>query len=190
MDQNNTVSRIYNSQGEIEIAVRTLLDIGFKSENLSILLPNGSVKTVGFINRSNPVKRFSFTDDLAIGIETGALVGSAAGLLAGLGLLGISSVDGLITGRPIVLVLSGLIIGALIGSFGGALVGWSLSRNEKTNYESNLNKGLMLVVHTLSDHELEEAESILEQTEKSFAPEPTKNYKERSGFFPPTPLAH
>jgi len=172
MDQ-NTVSRVYNSQGEIELATRNLLDVGFKSECLSVLLPNGKVKSIHYVNRSNPLKNFSFTDDLAIGVETGALIGSAAGLLAGLGLLGISNVDGVILGKPIALVLSGLIIGALIGSVGGALVGWSLSKADNVAYE----KGLMLVVHTTSENEVREAEAILRKTEDSFLKVGSNSYR-------------
>jgi hypothetical protein len=177
MSNTNTVSKIYTSQIEIETAVRNLLDQGFSVDRLSVVLPSGKRKSVQFLDKGNPLKTLSVYDDVAIGIETGALIGSAAGLFAGLGLLGISNVGGLLLSKPIGLVLTGLAIGAIFGGLGGGLVGWSLSQNEERNYERYLSTdGLMLVVHTSDDQEIEKAEMLLQKTFEQFAPVQARDY--------------
>src|ERR1041385_2882200 len=85
--KNTAVFGIYRDRTHVEEAVDTLLDNGFRSEDISVLLPD-NVGTKDFAHEKNT----KAPEGAATGAASGAVVGGTLGLLAGIGALAIPGV--------------------------------------------------------------------------------------------------
>src|ERR1700747_1704393 len=101
---------IYKSRAQVESAVDALVAGGFRSEDISVLMPE-NVGTKDFAHE----KGTKAPEGAAAGAGTGAVIGGTLGLLAGIGALAIPGLGPFIAAGPI--------MGALAGAGGGGVVG-------------------------------------------------------------------
>jgi hypothetical protein len=143
------VAGVFDSEKEANAAVSTLLDSGFKKEDLSLIVSDHVKHTVF----ASP------TDDegsrTTQGGATGALIGGALGaLVAGLTLVGVVVVPGagLLVAGPLVAVLTGAGAGAAAGGLSGALISAGFAADEAKRYEEEVRHGkAVIVVHTTKE---------------------------------------
>ena len=157
--KNTAVFGIYRDRPQVEQAVDTLLDAGFRSEDISVLLPD-NVGTKDFAHEKNT----KAPEGATTGATTGAVAGGTLGLLAGIGALAIPGLGPFIAAGPIMAALSGAAVGATIGGITGALIGLGIPELEAKQYEKKIRDGNILIsVHTDDSEERSRAKEILER---------------------------
>src|SRR5207302_11046512 len=94
--KNTAVFGIYRDRAHAEDAVDALIDNGFRSEDISVLMPE-NVGTKDFAHE----KGTKAPEGAAAGAGTGVVIGGTLGLLAGIGSLAIPGVGPFIAAGPI-----------------------------------------------------------------------------------------
>ena len=141
--KNTAVYGIYRDRAHVEDAVDALIDNGFRSEDISVLMPE-NVGTKDFAHE----KGTKAPEGAAAGAGTGAVVGGTLGLLAGIGALAIPGLGPFIAAGPIMGALAGAGTGGVVGGLIGALVGMGIPEYEAKRYETHVkNGGHLLSVH-------------------------------------------
>ena len=93
---------------------------------------------------------------------TGAVLGGALGLLAGIGALAIPGVGPLIAAGPIMATLAGLGVGGAVGGVTGALIGLGIPEYEAKRYEGRIKEGgILLSVHCDTSDQIKRAKDIM-----------------------------
>jgi len=158
--KNKAVFGIYISQLDAENAVHGLKLAGFRSTDISILVPeNPGTKDLAM------EKSTKAPEGTAAGAGGGAVVGGILGWLAGIGLLTIPGLGMFVAAGPIMAVLSGIGVGGVIGGIGGALAGLGTPEYEAKRYEGRIRKGgILLSVHCDDREWVKSAREILVQT--------------------------
>ena len=158
--KNKAVFGIYSSQLDAENAVHGLKLAGFRSTDISILVPeNPGTKDLAM------EKSTKAPEGTAAGAGGGAVVGGILGWLAGIGLLAIPGLGMFVAAGPIMAVLSGIGVGGVIGGIGGALAGLGTPEYEAKRYEGRIRKGgILLSVHCDDREWVKSAREILVQT--------------------------
>jgi len=158
--KNTAVFGIYRDRLQVEQGVDALLDQGFRSEDISVLLPD-NVGTKDFAHE----KHTKAPEGAATGAGAGAVVGGTLGLLAGIGALAIPGVGPFIAAGPIMGALGGIGTGGVIGGLIGALVGMGIPEYEAKRYEGMIREGGMLLsVHCDNSDWVKRAKIVLERT--------------------------
>ncbi len=159
-DKNKAVYGIYSSVSQAEHAVDVLIEAGFMSQNISVLLPDQQ-STRDFAHE----KDTKAPEGATVGTTAGGVVGGTLGLLAGIGAIAIPGVGPLIAAGPIMGALAGLGVGGAIGGIVGALVGMGIPEYEAKRYEGRLKKGgVLLSVHCSTSDQVDRAEKELKNT--------------------------
>jgi hypothetical protein len=157
---NTAVFGIYPSQASVENAVVALRDAGFRSTDISVLLP----ENLGTKDLAHE-KGTKAPEGAATGAGTGAVVGGALGWLTGIGALAIPGLGPFIAAGPIMAALAGIGVGGAVGGVTGALVGMGIPEYEAKRYEGRVNKGgILLSVHSDDSEWTRRAKTILERT--------------------------
>jgi hypothetical protein len=158
--KNTAVFGIYRDRAHVESAVDTLLDNGFRSEDISVLFAD-NVGTKDFATEKNT----KAPEGTATGATTGAVVGGTLGLLAGIGALAIPGLGPFIAAGPIMGALAGAGTGGVVGGIIGALVGLGIPEYEAKRYEGMLKQGkVLLSVHCDNSDWVGRAKNLLQQT--------------------------
>jgi len=158
--KNTAVFGIYQNRDHVENAVDTLIDNGFRPEDISVLLPD-NVGTKDFAAEKNT----KAPEGAATGAGTGAVVGGTLGLLAGLGALAIPGLGPFIAAGPIMGALAGAGSGGVVGGLIGALIGMGIPEYEAKRYEGMIKKGnILLSVHCDSSEWVGLAKDLLKST--------------------------
>jgi len=158
--KNTAVFGIYRDRLHVEQAVDALIDAGFRSEDISVLLPD-NVGTKDFAHE----KSTKAPEGTAAGAGTGAVVGGTLGLLAGIGALAIPGLGPFIAAGPIMGALAGAGTGGVVGGIIGALVGMGIPEYEAKRYEGLVKEGhALLSVHCDNSDWVKRAKDILERT--------------------------
>ena len=158
--KNTAAFGIYKTETEADSAVRTLLNNGFRNEDMSVLFPE-NVGSKDFKTE----KATKAPEGATAGATTGAVVGGTLGLLAGIGALAIPGLGPFIAAGPIVGALSGLGAGGAVGGVTGALIGLGIPEYEAKRYEGRVTKGGILIsVHCDNSDWTKKAKTFLEQT--------------------------
>src|SRR5487761_607602 len=188
-NKKTAVFGIYFTRDGVERATDALLQSGFTTNDISVLLPeslSGSRPVVTNINTSlagsavgtpthvtetggqkdiGTVKNTKAPEGATAGASTGAVIGGTLGLLAGIGALAIPGVGPLIAAGPILATLAGIGVGGAVGGFAGALIGMGIPEYEAKRYEGRLQKGgILLSVHCNSSEEIKRAKEIMKNT--------------------------
>jgi hypothetical protein len=152
-----TITRLFDNYSDGAAAVRDLEAMGISHDDVSIVANNARGEHEGLKDHG----------DVQRGASTGALIGGAGGLLAGLGLLAIPGLG------PIVAAgwLAATAAGAGIGAAGGAATGGIVealknaghSDEEANVYSEGVRRGGTLVSVKVSDSQVAEAEAILDR---------------------------
>jgi hypothetical protein len=158
--KNTAVFGIYRDRQHVEAAVDRLIDAGFRSEDISVLLPD-NVGTKDFAHEKNT----KAPEGVTTGATTGAVVGGTLGLLAGIGALAIPGLGPFIAAGPIMGALAGAGGGGVVGGLIGALVGMGIPEYEAKRYEGMVKQGhVLLSVHCDNSDWVKRAKDLLEQT--------------------------
>jgi hypothetical protein len=158
--KNTAVFGIYRDRTHVEEGVDALLDNGFRSEDISVLLPENQ-GTKDFAAE----KHTKAPEGTTTGVVTGGVVGGTLGLLAGIGVLAIPGLGPLLAAGPLVAALAGIGTGSVVGGVIGALVGLGIPEYEAKRYEGMIREGKVLMsVHCDNADWVTRAKGILEQT--------------------------
>src|SRR5947209_8774382 len=155
---NTSIYGLYATRASVEIAVDRLRNAGFRSTDISILLPqNIGNKEIAVQNQTKA------PEGIATGATGGAVIGGALGWLVGIGALAIPGVGPFIAAGPIVASLAGAAAGAALGGVTGALIGLGMPEYEAKRYEGKMKEGrVLLSVHTDDSTERDRAKTIFE----------------------------
>jgi hypothetical protein len=153
------VFAIYSTRHGTEQAANSLVNSGFSSADISVLLPeNLGTREIG------TEKATKAPEGATTGAGTGAVLGGALGLLAGIGALAIPGVGPLIAAGPIMATLAGIGVGGAVGGLTGALVGLGIPEYEAKRYEGVIQKGgILLSVHCSTSDEVSRCKDILKR---------------------------
>jgi hypothetical protein len=158
--KNTAVFGIYRDRLHVEQGVDALIDHGFRSEDISVLLPD-NVGTKEFAHEKNT----KAPEGTATGAGAGAVVGGTLGLLAGVGALAIPGLGPFIAAGPIMGALAGIGTGGVVGGIIGALIGMGIPEYEAKRYEGLIKGGGMLLsVHCDNSDWVKRAKDTLELT--------------------------
>jgi hypothetical protein len=161
-DNVTAVFGIYSSASQAQRAVDELIEAGFASSNISVLLPDvHNIKAFAHEAIAHE-KSSKAPEGTAVGVTTGGVIGGTLGVLAGVGMLAIPGVGPLIAAGPIMTGLAGLGVGGAVGGLVGALVGIGIPEYAARRYEGHVKAGATL----LSVHcdEISRAKHILKGT--------------------------
>ena len=158
--KNTAVFGIYRDRTHVEEGVDTLLDNGFRSEDISVLLPENQ-GTKDFATE----KHTKAPEGTTTGVVTGGVVGGTLGLLVGIGALAIPGLGPFIAAGPIMSALAGIGTGGVVGGIIGALVGMGIPEYEAKRYEGMIRQGkVLLSAHCDNSEWVRRAKDILEET--------------------------
>jgi hypothetical protein len=180
-----TITRLFDHYRDAEAAVRDIEALG---------IPHGDVSIMG--NDPDGAGRDGHTHgegvnhagDVSRGVSTGALIGGAGGLLAGLGLLVIPGLGPLVAAGWLATTLAGAGAGAaggaLTGTFVGALTEAGHSEEDAHVYAEGVRRGGTLVSARVPDDRIAEVEAALDRSRGVSASTRGAAYRESgwSGF--------
>ena len=156
--KNTAVYGIFRNRAHVESAVDALISNGFRSEDVSVLMPE-NMGTKDFAAEKNT----KAPEGATTGAGTGAVVGGTLGLLAGIGALAIPGLGPFIAAGPIMGALAGAGTGGVVGGIIGALVGMGIPEYEAKRYEGMIKEGkILLSVHCDNSDWVKRAKNILE----------------------------
>jgi len=143
------VSGIFDNAPAANKAVSELLDMGFKKEDISLIVSDNARHTIFAAPTDDE-------DNRAVrGGAAGALFGGALGaLVAGLTTVGVIAIpgSGLLFAGPIISILAGTGAGVAAGGLSGALISAGFAVDEAKRYEDEIKHGkAVIVVHTTDD---------------------------------------
>src|SRR5579871_342172 len=158
--KNTAVFGIYPTIEQAERAVDSLINAGFPSSDISVLLPD-TRSTREFAHE----KATKAPEGTATGVTAGGVIGGTIGVLAGVGALAIPGLGPFIAAGPIMAGLAGLGVGAAVGGISGALIGMGIPEYEAKRYEGRVKEGgILLSVHSDNSEWTKRAKEILERT--------------------------
>jgi len=158
--KNTAVFGIYKTRAQVESAVDALVAAGFRSEDISVLMPE-NVGTKDFAAEKNT----KAPEGAATGAGAGAALGGTLGLLAGIGALAIPGLGPFIAAGPIMGALAGAGTGAVAGGVIGALIGMGIPEYEAKRYEGMIKQGkILLSVHADNSDWVKRGKEVLERT--------------------------
>lgn len=151
---------IYSTLSSADNATDSLIRSGFLAADISALLPeNLGSRQIG------TEKATKAPEGAAAGAGSGAVLGGALGLLAGIGALAIPGVGPLIAAGPIMAALAGVGVGGAVGGFTGALIGLGIPEYEAKRYEGRMQKGgVLLSVHCDTSEDIKRAKELMKST--------------------------
>lgn len=158
--KNTAVYGIYQTRSHVENGVDTLLENGYRNEDISVLMPQNE-GTKDFAAEKNT----KAPEGATAGAGTGAVVGGTLGLLAGIGALAIPGLGPFIAAGPIMGALAGAGTGGVVGGVIGAMIGMGIPEYEAKRYEGMIREGkILLSVHCDNSDWVKRAKDILERT--------------------------
>src|SRR5580704_2692858 len=115
--KNIAVFGIFRDRTHAEAGVTSLIDHGFRQEDISVLLAD-NVGTKDFAHE----KHTKAPEGATTGASAGAVIGGTLGLLAGIGALSIPGLGIFIAAGPIMGALAGIGSGGVAGGLVGAII--------------------------------------------------------------------
>lgn len=158
--KNTAVFGIYPTAEDAERGVDTLINAGFASGDISVLLPD-TRSTREFAHQ----KETKAPEGATAGVTAGGVIGGAVGVLAGVGALAIPGLGPFIAAGPIMAGLAGLGVGGAVGGLVGALIGMGIPEYEAKRYEGRVKDGgNLLSVHCDTSDQVKRAKEILKSS--------------------------
>jgi hypothetical protein len=158
--KNRAVFGIYASTAQTERAVNTLIEAGFASQDVSVLMPDQQSTRDFALSKETKAP-----EGVATGATTGGVLGGALGVLVGLGSLAIPGLGPFIAAGPLVAGLAGVGAGGAVGGLIGALAGLGIPEYEAKRYEGRVKDGgVLLSVHCETPGEILRAKEVLQST--------------------------
>lgn len=159
-----TITRLFDTHSDAENAVRALEARGVPSSDISIVANNSS----GAHGSGSGADATGVNDDGDVnrGVSTGALVGGAGGLLAGLGLLAIPGLGPIVAAGWLLSTAAGAGIGALGGGVTGGIVGAlknaGHTEDDANVYSEGVRRGSTMLTARIPDSMSDEAVTLLD----------------------------
>jgi len=158
--KNTAVFGIYPDRVAAEEAVSNLRSAGFRSTDISVLLPENP-GTKDFAHE----KHTKAPEGAATGGFAGGLAGGVLGWLTGIGALTIPGLGPLIAAGPIVAALAGAGAFGALGGIMGAMAGIGIPEYEARRYEGRIREGgVLLSVHCDTREWVKRAKQILSES--------------------------
>lgn len=160
-----TITRLFDDYADATTAVRGLEALGISHDDISIVANNahGHHHAGGQHDGDEGVNE---DGDVSRGTSTGALLGGAGGLLAGLGLLAIPGLGPIVAAGWLAATAAGAGIGAAGGAATGGLVGAlknaGHSDEDADVYSEGVRRGGTLVSAKVPDSDVAQAEAVLD----------------------------
>jgi hypothetical protein len=158
--KNTAVFGLYKSRAQTESAVEALQQAGFRSDDISVLMPDQQ-SSEEFAHEKNT----KAPEGTTAGVAAGGTIGGTLGLLAGVGALAIPGIGPFIAAGPLMGALAGAGAGGALGGLVGALVGMGIPEYEAKRYEGHVKDGgILLSVHCDDSDWVGRAKAIVERT--------------------------
>lgn len=158
--ENWVVLGIYKTRANAEQAVDMLRMRGFRSSDISALLPSGD-SNKEFAHE----KGTKMPEGASAGAASGLVLGGALGWLAGIGAIAIPGIGPFIAAGPIMGMLAGAGVGSAVGGIAGSLIGLGVPEYEAKRYEGQVREGgILLSVHCDNKDWVNMAEDILQKS--------------------------
>jgi hypothetical protein len=152
---------IYPDRGSFEAGITALRDAGFRSGDISAVVPERDVTTKDLAHEIHS----KAPEGIAVGAGTGVVAGGVLGWLAGIGALAIPGIGPLLAAGPIVAALAGAGAAGAAGGLVGGLVGAGMPEIEAKRYAGRIREGGYLVsVHGDDGEWARRAKEILQTT--------------------------
>jgi hypothetical protein len=160
MRRDAAVYGIYSSREHAEEAIESMRSAGFRSEDISVMLPdNVGSKDFGHERHTKA------PEAATAGAATVGIIGGTLGWLVGAGALVIPGLGPFIAAGPIMAALAGIGAGTLVGGLTGALIGLGIPEYEAKRYEGRIRSGgILLSVHCPDEHWVSRAKEMLKHT--------------------------
>jgi hypothetical protein len=162
-----TISRLYDDYSAAGQAVRDLEAAGLPSSDISIVASNAD-NWYRSDRKKRVDKDHDGTDDRVEGAEAGAgigaVLGGAAGVLAGLGLIAIPGIGPVVAAGWLIAAGAGAVAGGAAGGIIGALTQAGVSKEEAHVYAEGVRRGGTLVSARVPDRERTRYEAILDRS--------------------------
>lgn len=157
-----TITRLFDDYADATGAVRDLEAIGIAHDDLSIVANNSDGA-----HGDHDGDGVNGDGDVTRGVTTGAALGGAGGLLAGLGLLAIPGLGPIVAAGWLAATAAGAAIGAVGGAATGGIVGAlknaGHSEEDAEIYSEGVRRGGTLVSAKVPDDRVREAEAVLDR---------------------------
>jgi hypothetical protein len=159
-EMTQTITRLYDSYDTALQAMLGLRDAGFTDREVSVLANRGaSVRPDASEEMSAAV------DDAGTGASIGGVIGTAAGLMAGLGVIAIPGIGPVVAAGWLASALAvgaaGAVAGGATGGLVGALIGGGATEEDAQIYADGVRRGDSLVTVRVPDERAMEAAQIL-----------------------------
>ena len=156
-NKKTAVFGIFPNRSYAESAVDALVDAGFSTSDISVLLPD-QPSTKEFAHE----KSTKAPEGTTTGVVAGGTIGGSLGLLAGIGALAIPGLGPFIAAGPIMTTLAGIGAGGAVGGLVGALVGMGIPEYEAKRFEGRVKDGgVLLSTHCDTSAEIVRAKQVL-----------------------------
>lgn len=156
-----TISRLFDQYSDATAGMRDLESLGIPHSDISIVANNAHGEHAGHPEGLND------HGDITRGTSTGAVLGGAGGLLAGLGLLAIPGLGPIVAAGWLAATAAGAGIGAAGGAATGSIVGAlknaGHSEEEANVYSEGVRRGGTLISAKVEDSQIAEAEAALDR---------------------------
>lgn len=152
------VSGLMRNRAEAERAVTALFDMGFKREDISVLMSDATRSKHFALETGTKT-----AEGAGIGGAVGGTVGAVVAAIAAIGTNLVLPGLGLIVAGPLAAAFAGAGAGGAIGTLVGGLVGTGIPEHEAKAYESALKAGGILIgVEARDEKEVDTIKRILE----------------------------
>lgn len=182
-----TITRLFDNYDDATAVVSELEALGISHDDISIVASNahGHHGTDGVTDGGVNGDSVNAEGDVTRGTTTGALLGGAGGLLAGLGLLAIPGIGPIVAAGWLAATAAGAGLGAAGGAATGSLVG-ALKESGHTDeeasvYSEGVRRGGSLVSAKVPDAQIAEAEAVLNRSKSVDAQTRGADYR-KSGW--------
>lgn len=160
-----TLTRLFDQRSDAEGAVLALEGMGVPHSDISIVASNADGSNGTADGVADAAARPDHDGDVSRGTSTGALLGGAGGLLAGLGLLAIPGLGPIVAAGWLLSTAAGAGIGALggaaTGGIVGALKGAGHTDEEAHVYSEGVRRGGTLLSARVPDNMADQAVQLL-----------------------------
>ncbi|MBT2246900.1 hypothetical protein JQK15_25730 [Sphingobium sp. BHU LFT2] len=157
-----TITHLFDNYADASAAVCELEAIGISHDDLSIVANNADK------HHGDHDEGINEDGDVTRGVSTGAVLGGAGGLLAGLGLLAIPGLGPIVAAGWLAATAAGAGIGAAGGAVTGGIVGALKNAGHSDDdahvYAEGVRRGGTLLSAKVPDDRVQEVKAVLDRT--------------------------
>jgi len=156
-----TIVGFFNNQPDAANAVDDLIMEGFRSEDIDYISRDTRKSKDTDQSHVEMIEPEDTGDSASTGASVGAVMGTFAGMLLGLGALTIPGIGPVLAVGPLVATLTGAGVGALAGGLIGALVDSGIPEEHALFYSEGIRRGGALVILRTSEEQVNQALLVL-----------------------------